>query len=169
MLIFILSCIFSFGKCTKTEGWSERITVTTKQFATSVSTMTAKDFCPPAMIGTSNFGTQKRERASTDSPVEKYPTASSSTLNRTSNISLWLGRAIKRLFAYDHLQLTIATICNEKERLMDDFMLQWDTRSGEIIQEYDRHLGAVNTITFVDGNRRFVTTSDDKSLRVWEW
>lgn len=27
----------------------------------------------------------------------------------------------------------------------------------------------MNTITFVDENRRFVTTSDDKSLRVWEW
>lgn len=27
----------------------------------------------------------------------------------------------------------------------------------------------MNTITFVDDNRRFVTTSDDKSLRVWEW
>jgi pre-mRNA-processing factor 17 len=47
--------------------------------------------------------------------------------------------------------------------------LQWDTRSGDIVQEYDRHLGAVNSITFVDDNRRFVTTSDDKSLRVWEW
>lgn len=46
---------------------------------------------------------------------------------------------------------------------------QWDTRSGEAVQEYDRHLGAVNTITFVDDNRRFVSTSDDKSLRVWEW
>ncbi|XP_063703595.1 pre-mRNA-processing factor 17 [Culicoides brevitarsis] len=45
----------------------------------------------------------------------------------------------------------------------------WDTRSGDIVQEYDRHLGAVNSITFVDNNRRFVTTSDDKSLRVWEW
>ena len=42
-------------------------------------------------------------------------------------------------------------------------------RSNEIVQEYDRHLGAVNTIQFVDNNRRFVTTSDDKSLRVWEW
>ena len=49
------------------------------------------------------------------------------------------------------------------------YMLQWDTESGEVVQEYDRHLGAVNTITFVDENRRFVTTSDDKSLRVWEW
>ncbi len=47
--------------------------------------------------------------------------------------------------------------------------MQWDVESGEVVQEYDRHLGAVNTITFVDENRRFVTTSDDKSLRVWEW
>ncbi|CAG9136979.1 unnamed protein product [Plutella xylostella] len=51
----------------------------------------------------------------------------------------------------------------------DKKIICWDTRSGEIVQEYDRHLGAVNTITFVDDNRRFVTTSDDKSLRVWEW
>lgn len=51
----------------------------------------------------------------------------------------------------------------------DKKILCWDTRSGEIVQEYDRHLGAVNTITFVDENRRFVTTSDDKSMRVWEW
>eukprot|EP00088_Acartia_fossae_P063457 TRINITY_DN7736_c0_g1_i1.p1 TRINITY_DN7736_c0_g1~~TRINITY_DN7736_c0_g1_i1.p1 ORF type:complete len:581 (+),score=150.64 TRINITY_DN7736_c0_g1_i1:54-1796(+) len=45
----------------------------------------------------------------------------------------------------------------------------WDIRTGDIVQEYDRHLAAVNTITFVDKNRRFVSTSDDKSLRVWEW
>nr|KAF7417260.1 hypothetical protein H0235_011791 [Vespula pensylvanica] len=51
----------------------------------------------------------------------------------------------------------------------DKKIICWDIRSGEITQEYDRHLGAVNTITFVDDNRRFVTTSDDKSLRVWEW
>ena len=48
-------------------------------------------------------------------------------------------------------------------------VLQFDTTNGEIVQEYDRHLGAVNTVTFVDENRRFVTTSDDKSIRVWEW
>nr|CAD7403543.1 unnamed protein product [Timema cristinae] len=51
----------------------------------------------------------------------------------------------------------------------DKKIICWDVRSGEIVQEYDRHLGAVNSITFVDENRRFVTTSDDKSLRVWEW
>lgn len=47
--------------------------------------------------------------------------------------------------------------------------MQYDTRSGEVVQQYDRHLGAVNAVAFVDNNRRFVSTSDDKSLRVWEW
>ncbi|KAI3909405.1 hypothetical protein MKW98_007929 [Papaver atlanticum] len=54
----------------------------------------------------------------------------------------------------------------------------WDTETGQVIstfstgkitQEYDQHWGAVNIITFVDDNRRFVTSSDDKSLRVWEF
>ncbi|KAJ7299717.1 hypothetical protein O6H91_03G041100 [Diphasiastrum complanatum] len=51
----------------------------------------------------------------------------------------------------------------------DKKIVQWDINTGEITQEYDQHLGAVNTITFVDDNRRFVTSSDDKSLRVWEY
>jgi pre-mRNA-processing factor 17 len=50
----------------------------------------------------------------------------------------------------------------------DKKIICWDVRSREIVQEYDCHLGAVNTITFVDENLRIVT-SDDKSLRVWEW
>ncbi|KAJ0229131.1 WD_REPEATS_REGION domain-containing protein [Hirschfeldia incana] len=53
--------------------------------------------------------------------------------------------------------------------MSDKKIVQWDINSGEITQEYDQHLGAVNTITFVDNNRRFVTSSDDKSLRVWEF
>ncbi|KAL8714603.1 MAG: hypothetical protein Q9220_001551 [cf. Caloplaca sp. 1 TL-2023] len=51
----------------------------------------------------------------------------------------------------------------------DKKIIQFDTRSGEMTQEYDHHLQAVNTITFVDDNRRFITTSDDKSLRAWEY
>ncbi|TPX35292.1 hypothetical protein SmJEL517_g02354 [Synchytrium microbalum] len=53
--------------------------------------------------------------------------------------------------------------------MQDKKIVQFDINSGEITQEYDQHLGAVNTITFVDDNRRFVTTSDDKTLRVWEY
>ncbi|KAJ3051449.1 pre-mRNA-processing factor 17 [Rhizophlyctis rosea] len=51
----------------------------------------------------------------------------------------------------------------------DKKIYQFDSRTGEVTQEYDQHLGPVNTITFVDDNRRFVTTSDDKTLRAWEY
>lgn len=53
--------------------------------------------------------------------------------------------------------------------MADKKIMQYDTRSGEMVQEYDHHLGPVNTITFCDENRRFITTSDDKSLRAWEY
>ncbi|KAH7624951.1 hypothetical protein Ndes2526B_g00324 [Nannochloris sp. 'desiccata'] len=48
-------------------------------------------------------------------------------------------------------------------------ILQFDVRTGDVVQEYDYHLAAVNSITFIDGNRRFISTSDDKSIRVWEF
>ncbi len=51
----------------------------------------------------------------------------------------------------------------------DQRIVQWDVRSGDVVQEYREHLGAVNSITFFDGNRRFVSSSDDKSLRVWDY
>ncbi|KAF1941536.1 WD40 repeat-like protein [Clathrospora elynae] len=53
--------------------------------------------------------------------------------------------------------------------MSDKKILQYDTRSGEMVQEYDHHLGAINTITFCDENRRFITTSDDRSVRAWEY
>ncbi|KAJ1943759.1 hypothetical protein EC988_006156, partial [Linderina pennispora] len=51
----------------------------------------------------------------------------------------------------------------------DKKIAQWDIRSNSVVQEYDQHLGAVNSITFVDSNRRFISSSDDKSMRVWEY
>ncbi|PWY96848.1 WD40 repeat-like protein [Testicularia cyperi] len=48
-------------------------------------------------------------------------------------------------------------------------VLQFDTASGAVVQEYTQHLGAVNTITFVDNGRRFVSTSDDKTMRAWDY
>lgn len=51
----------------------------------------------------------------------------------------------------------------------DKRIVQWDINSGKIVQKYDQHLGAVNSITFIDDNKRFVTSSDDKSLRIWDW
>ncbi|QIW97737.1 hypothetical protein AMS68_003255 [Peltaster fructicola] len=53
----------------------------------------------------------------------------------------------------------------------DNKIVQFDIRAEnkKPVQEYDHHLGPVNTITFCDENRRFITTSDDKSLRAWEY
>lgn len=59
----------------------------------------------------------------------------------------------------------------------DNKIVQFDTRLDATVekdkknpvQEYDHHLGPVNTITWIDENRRFLTTSDDKSIRAWEY
>jgi pre-mRNA-processing factor 17 len=51
----------------------------------------------------------------------------------------------------------------------DKKIYQFDTRSGDVVQEYDYHLGAVNTVTFFDSGKRFASTSDDKTIRVWEF
>lgn len=53
--------------------------------------------------------------------------------------------------------------------MSDKKIVQFDTRSGEMTQEYDHHLGPINSLTIVDENRRFISTSDDKSLRAWEY
>jgi pre-mRNA-processing factor 17 len=53
--------------------------------------------------------------------------------------------------------------------MSDKKIIQYDIRSGELTQEYDHHLGAINTLVFVDEGRRFMSTSDDKSLRAWEY
>lgn len=46
---------------------------------------------------------------------------------------------------------------------------QFDTGTGESVQEYNYHLGPVNSVTFIDEGRQFVSTSDDKTIRVWEF
>lgn len=52
----------------------------------------------------------------------------------------------------------------------DKKVIQLDVRNGDkIIQSYDQHMGAVNSIAFVDDYRRFVSSADDKVLRVWEY
>jgi len=49
-------------------------------------------------------------------------------------------------------------------------IVQWDVRKPDgTVQEYDEHLGPVNSVAFIDENRRFVSTSDDKKVFVWEY
>lgn len=48
-------------------------------------------------------------------------------------------------------------------------ILQFDTRSGQVVQKYEEHLGAINTIQFIEDNKKFITTADDKKIFVWEY
>lgn len=87
-------------------------------------------------------------------------------LTKQPSVQAWSGRSLGPEVCLAGFPRPLTSACAFPLPLV---AAQWDIRSGEIVQEYDRHLGAVNTIVFVDENRRFVSTSDDKSLRVWEW
>lgn len=63
----------------------------------------------------------------------------------------------------DGKQNVLMAGCSDKK------IYQFDIDTGDTVQEYNYHLGAVNTVTFVEGGQRFVTTSDDKSIRMWEF
>jgi pre-mRNA-processing factor 17 len=52
----------------------------------------------------------------------------------------------------------------------DNKIVAYDSKSGEITQEYNHHLAPVNTITFVeDRGMKMITSSDDKKVLIWEW
>ncbi|CUM63306.1 uncharacterized protein PRCAT00000877001 [Priceomyces carsonii] len=37
------------------------------------------------------------------------------------------------------------------------------------IQVYDHHLGAINSLLIIENGSRFMSTSDDKSVKFWDW
>jgi WD40 repeat protein len=51
----------------------------------------------------------------------------------------------------------------------DNRLYGWDCRAGTVTQEYNYHLAPANTVTFFDEGRKFVSTSDDKKILVWEF
>ena len=46
---------------------------------------------------------------------------------------------------------------------------QHDIRTGSKTQTYDEHLGSVNSILFVDNNKKFISASDDKKVFMWDF
>ncbi|ODQ65035.1 WD40 repeat-like protein [Nadsonia fulvescens var. elongata DSM 6958] len=116
-------------------------------------TKTVKDIC------FSNDGT-KFLSTSYDSMMKLWDTETGQCIARFTTGRT--GNCIKFNPDEDKQNEFIAGMSNNK-------LIQFDVRTDKIVQEYDHHTGPVNTVTFIDENRRFISTSDDKSLRVWEW
>ncbi|CAJ1370681.1 unnamed protein product [Effrenium voratum] len=60
-------------------------------------------------------------------------------------------------------QNVIVTGCSNKKAV------QWDSNTCTITQEYDEHMGAVNTVTICEDGKRLLTSSDDKKMFLWEF
>jgi len=48
-------------------------------------------------------------------------------------------------------------------------IVQYDTLSGKKVQSYEEHLGSITSVCFVDNNSKFISTSDDKKVFLWEF
>ena len=51
----------------------------------------------------------------------------------------------------------------------DNKIKQYDINAGVITMDYHSHQGTVNQIVFMADEKRFISSSDDKTLRVWEF
>ena len=75
--------------------------------------------------------------------------------------------------------INVARMHPEEEHIFlsgqsDKRIVQWDTRIGSDTDKanvitYERHTKAVNTITWIDRGNKLMTSSDDKTIRCWEY
>lgn len=110
-------------------------------------------------ISISNNGRQFIS-AGYDKYVQLWDTETGQTINSFN---------IKKLpfcctFNPDYDQQNIFLVGSQNKKI-----LQFDTRTGQIVQKYEEHLGAINTITFIEDNKKFISTADDKKIFVWEY
>eukprot|EP00834_Sanchytrium_tribonematis_P004420 NODE_217_length_12479_cov_0.651212.p4 type:complete len:397 gc:universal NODE_217_length_12479_cov_0.651212:3851-2661(-) len=68
----------------------------------------------------------------------------------------------------------VAKFHPQKENLLlvgcsDRKIYQIDVRANEIIHTYAEHKGQINSLTFLDEGNRFVSSADDKTMRVFEF
>lgn len=136
------------------------------------------------MTNTLNYGTQKQ--------VSPHLSSSSTTIFQLGQCKgKYLGDALPYCVTFnpDPTKQPIF-LCGRSDKKI----VQYDSRTSEIVQDYDEHQGKalcalllaisfpiinslilsdpsgpVNTITFINNNTQFASTSDDKSIKVWEF
>jgi len=92
-------------------------------------------------------------------------------------LKLWDTETGECISAFTNRKLPYCVAFNPDEDKQNVFLagcsnkhvVQYDTNTGKVEQIYDQHLGAVNTITFCEENRRFASTADDKKMLIWEY
>lgn len=55
--------------------------------------------------------------------------------------------------------------CGDRQVVQVDLRV----KDGGVVQRYGEHMGSVLSLCFIDQGRRFVTSAEDKVLRVWEF
>jgi len=98
--------------------------------------------------------------AAYDKKIQFWDTETGQSISTFGNGKVPLCCVFNPQVSKNHIFLTGCT---------DRRIYQWDTRSKKISQIYDQHLGAVNTVTFIEGSQKFISSSDDKSLRMWDF
>ena len=48
-------------------------------------------------------------------------------------------------------------------------VIQFDAASGKVVLEYSEHLGPVSAVAFCENGRKFITSSDDRKIFVWNY
>jgi pre-mRNA-processing factor 17 len=93
------------------------------------------------------------------------------------NIQLWDTEYGKVINTFTNKKIPFCVVFHPDDDKQNEFLIgcqqkkisQFDINSGKEVQSYDEHLGSINTITFIDNNRKFVSTSDDKKIFIWEY
>lgn len=93
------------------------------------------------------------------------------------NVVLWDTEAGKAVLAFTNHKIPYCVKFNPEDSKQNMFLvgsqakkiMQYDTRSGSVVLQYEEHNGTVNTITFLDNNKKFVSTGDDKKIYIWEF
>jgi len=93
------------------------------------------------------------------------------------NVLLWDTEYGKVIRAFTNRKIPYCVKFNPEESKQNMFLvgsqakkiIQYDIRTGDVILQYEEHNGTVNTITFLDNNKKFVSTGDDKKIYIWEF